>query len=431
MSEPFTRQPKAAAFVNPPFAACPECGAVESFGVVHINRRHFFRRCVNCSFEARFPLPELRKTVIYLDQFVISNMMKELDPQGSPKSKGSHDGFYLLLFERLERLSKLQLIVCPDSILRENESLVHSQYKKFRRIFRQLSHGVSFRDPELLLNDEVIDSFRAWAGFPPIEANWRPRAFSANPHDWQERLRIESNFMVPGVEDELRAASVQNNEALAEWIADCRAHPQDEFQDIFEREALGIGKRIMNAFRSFVAQRGLVEQGRRPWDFDVMLPPEPASLVFSMIDLLRPQTGLQEALQRISDFLGSVSFRSIRAVRITASLWTCLARQFQDSRQRPIESGIYNDIDAIAVYAGLCEAMFVDKEIAAVCSEAGPRAELKGLAQIFSLREKTTFLEYLDKLEKAAPKEHLALVEEVYGQNWIKPYTGLLSHAKS
>jgi len=73
--------------------------------------RHYVRRCIKCWFDQSFPLPALNKRIIYLDQFVISNMMKELDP-----SNKNTNGFYRSLFERLDRLSKLQLLVCPESL---------------------------------------------------------------------------------------------------------------------------------------------------------------------------------------------------------------------------------------------------------------------------------------------------------------------------
>ena len=56
--------------------------------------RHYIRRCTSCWFDQRLPLPPLDKKVIYLDQFVISNMMKELDPDQPAAAKGIKGGFY-------------------------------------------------------------------------------------------------------------------------------------------------------------------------------------------------------------------------------------------------------------------------------------------------------------------------------------------------
>lgn len=44
------------------------------------------RRCRDCWHKQDYHLPELRKKIIYLDQFVISNLMKlkSLQPKGMP-----------------------------------------------------------------------------------------------------------------------------------------------------------------------------------------------------------------------------------------------------------------------------------------------------------------------------------------------------------
>jgi hypothetical protein len=103
------------------------------------------------------PLPLLTKRVIYLDQFVISNMMKELDPKHDAQR-----GLYYDLFASLDRVSKLQLIVCPESPLQDHGSVVDPRYEKIRAVFRQLSNGVSFRDPTTILRADIMSAFDNW-----------------------------------------------------------------------------------------------------------------------------------------------------------------------------------------------------------------------------------------------------------------------------
>jgi hypothetical protein len=99
-------------FIQAPFIACPRCGTGNAFGVLSIGSG-YTRRCRECWHTDRFPLPRIRKTVVYLDQLVISEMMKALNP--AARAHGRVDSFWLELFERLDVLSKLQLIICPDS----------------------------------------------------------------------------------------------------------------------------------------------------------------------------------------------------------------------------------------------------------------------------------------------------------------------------
>jgi hypothetical protein len=90
---------------------------------------------------------------------------------------------------------------------------------------------------------------------------------------------------------------------------------------------------------------------------------------------------------------------------------------------------MYNDVHVVSAYAPFCDAMFVDKEIAHLASQAELKKELAGRARLFSLRpqERETFIDYLKGIEANASPEHLKLVREVYGENWGSPFVQLLS----
>lgn len=86
--------------------------------------------------------PPHRKKVIYVDQFAISDMMKAVDAHA-----GGHkrvERFWLELFEGLERVCKLQLAVCPFSPVHRDESLVSRTFEPLKRMYEQLSNGVTF-----------------------------------------------------------------------------------------------------------------------------------------------------------------------------------------------------------------------------------------------------------------------------------------------
>ena len=99
-------------FINKPYTECPNCHG-QHFGVLHIYSNSYTKRCVDCRYDEKFSLPGLERKVIYLDQFVISEMMKSINSELGKKEKV--DPFYFELFKKLDRLNKLQLIVCPDS----------------------------------------------------------------------------------------------------------------------------------------------------------------------------------------------------------------------------------------------------------------------------------------------------------------------------
>lgn len=116
-------------FVRPPFIKCPNCHN-NSFGILLIRTDRFWRRCKECLFPRpdekieSFPLPPIKKKIIYLDQFAISNMMKVLNPEIKSHGRNQVDIFWFELFKKLDLLCKLQLIICPHSDIHTDESIV-------------------------------------------------------------------------------------------------------------------------------------------------------------------------------------------------------------------------------------------------------------------------------------------------------------------
>jgi hypothetical protein len=100
--------------IGPPFRECPRCGK-PAFGSMSIDGESHTRRCRECFLTKAEPLWPLKKKVIYVDQFAISNMMKALDVTARGHDRARADAFWLALFEALERVCKLQLAICPDS----------------------------------------------------------------------------------------------------------------------------------------------------------------------------------------------------------------------------------------------------------------------------------------------------------------------------
>src|ERR1700693_6379093 len=67
-------------FIMSPYLRCPKCGA-EEYGVLSVSDTRCKRRCRICWYTATVDLPEIRKKIVYLDQFAFSNIMKFLSPE--------------------------------------------------------------------------------------------------------------------------------------------------------------------------------------------------------------------------------------------------------------------------------------------------------------------------------------------------------------
>lgn len=424
-------------FVNAPWTDCPECGTKGSFGVLMISEHQFTKRCVNCWLDEKHPLPEIRKKIIYLDQFVISNITKELDPDRPKHSQSPHSRFFLQLFEKLDRLSKLQLVVMPYSSVQENESAVDPNYKKFRAVFRQLSHGVSFNDPQRILYSQILDEFYRWQNKEPLD---QPHHFSSyfskDPHVWQERFRIDLNFTYEGIASELRQNKILTKSKLKEVVDGWRADTSFKFEKIFENELLGNGALILESYEAHIQK----------WIFCRLNKTEPSQdLLFSSptVDLARrlleelseAYPDLERRFLALREFFVSEPFRKTPSARIASYFWATLARHVRTVTSekklgRFYEAGLFNDIDVVSNYALHCDAMFIDNDMAHLARQPELAKELEGKARLFSLNTKDDFLAYLDDIEASAPASHLQKVEEVYGEKWAVAFVDLLSILK-
>jgi hypothetical protein len=420
-------------FVHPPFRDCPSCGAKRAFGVLMGCNRHYVRRCIQCRRDQTIPLPPLKKRIIYLDQFVISNIMKALDPTRPKAAKGESNEFFRNLFNMLDRLSKLQLIVCPDSPIHDLESIVDTRYEKLRAVFGHLSDGIGFREPEAIVHAQIMDAFDAWLSDKPYQNPVsRHFALTGNPDVWQDRLRIELNHNIPGLANELSAARHATTAGLHAVCTRWRSDPNFSFKQIFEEELVGHAKKILGQFFNYVRRLRAYQSGNVPLDDAVCFPPAAFSLLTRMLSALESQSAtMEERIACIWGFFASDHFRSVSALRISALFLATIAREVHSGRgpDKFPKGGVFNDIDTVAAYSPFCDAMFVDKEISHFAKQRELKKELSTNGRLFSLRanEKAAFIDFLKSIETDASGEHLRLVEEVYGPDWATPFEELLS----
>jgi len=230
--------------IRPPFAVCPACGKDE-FGVLSISRHSYTRRCRECWETRTSPLPVLSKILLYLDQFAISNMMKAINPQTKAKTD-SMTSFWLDLFKRLDRLVKLQVLVCPDSPMQSDESSLPVYYKALKRMYEALSHGVSFAHPQTIKRFQVVQHAKWWiqGAEGDYQPTLEPRQVLSDPVDgWQERYILTVEFQIPPDSiDALRkhrnAVSEKVEELFSVWQKDVTG----KFDDWYWKEIRAFGE---------------------------------------------------------------------------------------------------------------------------------------------------------------------------------------------
>lgn len=415
-------------FISPPFHGCPRCAA-RGFGVLLIGAHHYVRRCRECWHTDEFDLPALTKTVIYLDQFAISDMMKSLNPTAKGHEAASRDGRWLELFRRLDRLSKLQLIVCPDSGFHRDESTLSAFIKSLKRLYELLSGGVTFRDSGFIEGGQLRKHALRWVrGKPeePIDMSVA-RVVYGDLHRWTERLLVTWNAGFPEEEigklRTLRSTIHTEMVRLFEgWATERRA-----FEDVFAEEVAGYGRGVVEAYTTSSIKAMRVLAGVDPLtDLDVLLPS------LAGMRLLAIQAGLEEGgvpkgelVPRTLQYLSSESMKFVPFLRIRAMLYAAVARKAGAGRKRPPTQGLAADVEMVSLFLPYCDAMLVDNEIAGYLREEPLASSINFPCKVFSARTLPDFMTYLDGIEAAATPEHLTKVEEVYGADWPQPFETL------
>jgi hypothetical protein len=117
--------------------------------------------------------------------------MKAIDVTAKAHDKAAADPFWMALFKQLERVCKLQLAICPDSHQHRDESLLSPFFDALKRMYEQLSHGVSFDSADQIEQRQTNVALLAWlAGEEPVYDLNPERVTSGGLNDWQDRLIV-------------------------------------------------------------------------------------------------------------------------------------------------------------------------------------------------------------------------------------------------
>ena len=405
------------AVIRGPRRPCPQCGLV-ALGTLHVTNNLHTLRCGSCSHDEAEPLPPLAKRMIYLDQMVLSEIAKKLDPVWRDE-KPHVDDFWLEAFDRIDRLVKLQLIVCPYSPIHKVESSYAERYEPaLRRLYEHLASGVSLRFPHEVFTKQLSEAFDAWSTGRDPDWSRITRADVIRGHldRWSDHLHISVDFgRLPGEIESRRKSRDRTHEGLCqlwkEWTSQETSQEPVPFDDRFQAERCGFADAALGPHRK---------------------PLWLAQLMRWLLGRLKEHGVPQETrLEEAKRFLYSESALSAPENHIGALLFAGLARQITSGRKRVPNAGTPNDMKFISAYLPYCDAMFIDNEFAQLLREEPLAAAIKDHStRIFSARTRDDFLDYLADLEAAVEPAHLDLVKRTYGEEWLQPYRSVLEHER-
>ncbi|MCI0561771.1 MAG: hypothetical protein MN733_25065 [Nitrososphaera sp.] len=407
-------------FISGPFRVCPKCEQ-DTFGILMISDRRFHRRCKlkNCWNTETFELPQIRKQVLYLDQFAISNMMKFRTPAAKGHERVKADPFWSELCGKVEHLCQVQLLSCPDSAEHRNESLISPFYRSLKDTYEQFSGGVTFRPAEYIRRKQVHEVLTAWLNKQEPRHDFdAEKVTSGRIHAWQGRIQITVSTNWDEFIDELRQARDRTHKELAAVYADWQKN-KPTFDQAFELETSSyqcqLLKMFVEVFVSDNAKREEMVAGLRPFDLEVFLPSQPSMLMATILGTIERHKSAGDVHATAIEFLKSGLINSIPANIISGSLWASFAVKAGAGEKVGPNRGAAADVEIVSTLLPYCDAVFIDNHCRSLYEDIPKNRKLPFPTRIFSLSNKDDLLRYLNAIESSASQEHRQLVAELYG----------------
>ena len=403
-----------------PFVLCSKC-RVEEFGILSVHGTYYTRRCRNCWHKGDFPLPDVRKKIIYIDQFAFSNIMKVLSPDSKGHERAASNPFWKELFEALGVVCHLQLVVCPDSKQHQYESLTSAFYKSLKRTYEHFSGGLSFYPPDDIKRRQIALLTECWLKKKPATYDFDAQKIThGNLHEWADRIYITVDGVLDGFVDDVRTTRNAVHKGLQE-VFEIWQREKKGFKEVFDAEK---GAYTQTLVQSYWAQQKKVnnslKRGEMPTLNDIM--PSQQYLVLTQLQYtFEDAFGRSESQRAMGEFLRSGAMNDAPFNVIGASLFASLSQKAAAGQKRPPNQGTSNDVEMLSTLLPYCDAMFVDNECRALWQDIPRDFKLPFPCVLFSPNTGDEFLQYLKAIRNSATPDHLKIVAEIYGPDPLKP----------
>jgi hypothetical protein len=387
-----------------------------SFGVLTISTASYTRRCRVCWLTISYPLPPLRTAVVYLDQFVISQLMKLRNPETKGHEAVIADPFWSELLSLLERLHRMQIIVCPDSREHERESLLSPFFGPLKATYESLSGGITFFDSEGIRRSQVAVLAEAWAkGEEPTFHFNASEITYGELHGWNERFYIVSNIDKTDWATSIREARDATHETISRIFQNSWRKERKTFADWYELERAGYQRNLAEVMLRDTESRIAILTGVRAMNHEVFLP-SPAELLFRTADaVIERHATPAEKPQRLASFYSENRIKDAPSIKIESAMYASIAIKAAAGQKTPPNQGMAADINLVSTLLPYCDAMFMDNGCRSILSDVPKSFQFVDANKVYSLNRKEQFIAYLRELEESASAEHLQTLREVYG----------------
>jgi hypothetical protein len=349
--------------ISPPWRMCPSCGK-DKFGVHIISGSRLMRRCRDCWHKQNYQLPELRKKIIYLDQFVISNLMKLKNPATKGHASVAADPFWRELHDLLFQLRQLQMICCPDSGSHEEESRTSPFNIELKKTYEALSSGITFEAFDSIRSEQIGELALAWSeGREPVFDFDPTGILSSDPNGWNEHFYIVFGDNPFISEAQLRQIRGELHANIARLFRDVWGKEKRNFEYWYDLERFSYQGHLGNAvvrskkgrLEALVAYRPGIEISLK--DLEKTLPSFAENLLASMQHSMQhimqfPRDGgerSREEIDRLEREFGKVNrIAEAPFVKLQSLMFAAIAMRAAQGQKVPPNEGTTTDIDTVA-----------------------------------------------------------------------------------
>ncbi len=361
---------------------------------------------MSCKYSTTVWLPEIRKKILYLDQFFFSSAFRGRERR------------FLDAARRIRHVSDLQLLVVPFSSIHEDET---HQWRGFggkskeglMEFIKATSRGHEFEPAYDVERSQIIRAFQGFlVGSSPEFKLKEDDAIEGNVHEWDDYFRIDVRLYIKDIEliRDLKRQSVKELVGIFEsWRQSTNTFDQDVALEI--RDA---GKGYIDSYLEFAAR---IARG----DYAALFnSPIMSTVVQSMLHCLPEETPPEERLEEVARFFVSEHFAQIAyqwlSARMFATLKDMVKRGAFTNREDALQrlSGFFYDVNHVATYAPYCDAFVMDQPITALVADPRVGLEDRYAVKVFSLNNWDELFTWLDGLEAAMTAEHKAGLSAAY-----------------
>lgn len=395
-----------------PWSRCTNCGE-NTFGFLSGGDHSIVWRCSRCRYRVDEPLPKVNKQVIYIDQFVFSELFKL---KAGTRREDKLTPFWQEVDAILHRVVHLQQAVLPHSNIHHAETIVSAWPRELREAYEAMGGDMRFEDTSDVQMREITEFATAYVENRDPSVNFDvDEILRGSRNKWLPNMRIVVNadysHFAAGTRQRRERAGASVNELIDGWRA-----KELGFDEVLEIELNAYHESRMAALRGF---RERYEKAEAEDDVMAIMNESMSHICqeLSMLDHLFTKAGIPDQSHHIArgSFWSWERNSEMPFGRILAYMFAALAGQVKAGRKKGVSAGFMNDVEAVAAYAPFVDAMFIDKECASLLTQGRPGKELDFRARIFSLTNRDEFLDYLRGLEAQATTEVRRYAQIIYG----------------